>query len=166
MQWALVDTIPWDIFPIPESQSILHEIRRQWLEKQDVAHLLNLLRPHWYTKKFRNGTPPEDLNDPVLEKVLIDRLREFSAEEWRKHHVLEAIQSGLFSFLKEWNSGSDVHVPEKLLMAFLPSQLVIFGSPRHHWVNQVSKDLKPKLLDQGHPVIFGYRGWQKVGRCL
>lgn len=149
VQWALVDTIPWDIFPIPESQSILHEIRRQWLKKKDLAHLLDLLKSQWYVEKFRNSTPPKDLDDPVLEKVLIDHLRELSTEEWRKHHILEAIQSGLFLFLKEWNCESDIHFPEKLLMAFLPSQLVIFGSPRHHWVNRVSKDLKPKLFEWG-----------------
>ena len=147
VQWALIDDIAWPNGQAPQSQSQLDEIRTQWLEQQDLPHLLACLPADWYKGFLRDSKPSSDLTDPVLEGVVLGGLRSPSPEEWRLRKIRDVLQVGRYSFLSKWNWMADGQVPKVLLRTFSAEQLATLGPPRRQWLTSVTEDSKPKIVE-------------------
>lgn len=147
VQWALADDIVWPNGQIPQSQFELDAIRTQWLEQQDLPHILACLPASWYKGFSKDGKPASDLSDPMLEGELRSHLQLLSPEEWRVRKIGDALQGGRYSFLSEWDWMAYEHVPVILLRSFSAEQLATLGPPSYQWLISAPEDSEPELVE-------------------
>ena len=107
VRWARVCELQWDDSGPPHDQASLDARRKAALAKLPLETLWRLLRADWYTHQW-NGAAPDDLTDPVLSSIWLDRtastnLRDLAALTSPKPKWLQSANPKQRQHLMKWH---------------------------------------------------------------
>lgn len=131
--WSPIRERDWSEFGEPESQHVLDLLRLEIFDNARSKQIESTLAANWYGKQW-HGSPPADLDDPILKKVLLDALAALSPEDLQALSPATLGDQNPYAFLLSLDPGSDTFDVSTLLDNFSPDQLVAFDAPDVAWM--------------------------------
>lgn len=102
VQWCLVRDIRWADGSPPGDQDALDELRFAWLESQTIDRLLSVLAANWYERQWKEHTRPRNLDDEVLRRVLLKRLKGVPANALVELRLPPRFRASPYTFVDHW----------------------------------------------------------------
>lgn len=146
VRWARLSDMDWSANPPPESQAQLDEFRRLALRNMPLDWLRQMIAADWYVQRWR-GNAPADLVDNVLAEVLLDRAAELDPAQLGAARIGDVLRRSRYAFAAKLDTADPHCDVARLLTAFSPGQLAVFGVPDKGWLGNVSTAQKPILLE-------------------
>lgn len=156
--WAPADLAESSLGGAPTNQASLDALRRRALDELPRDVLWELLEASWYANAWKGGAaPPPDLDDPVLEQVVVERLAGLSSGDLEADQIRSRLATSRYRFAARLAPGSGVCDFARLLDLFDLQQLAVLGAPEAAWmrVGGLSAETRAGLLE-----------WHLISRAL
>ena len=101
--WAPLLDWDWAKYGLPDNQEALDLIRFKVLQELHPAQLDDVVAAKWYRDKW-NGTPPQDLSDPILKKAWMERIAPLSPDALEALDLPTRLSDSPFAFTKQFQS--------------------------------------------------------------
>jgi len=156
-RWELID-----YFNIPENlkvnnQNSYDEYRIKCLNELSLSDILIIITGNWFEEykskskernKFKNLGEIKDLEDKILEKVFLDKLKNLETGDWGNLPIFDVVSTSPYQFCKLWDIKEDKRHPEQLIKIFSTEYLSQIGTPKYTWFGLCTDvDTESKLFE-------------------
>lgn len=156
--WAPAEAVATTPGGLSTGQATLDAERRKLLDKLSLDAMWALLEASWYAKGWRGSAPvPTDLEDPVLESVLVERLAAMSSMDLEAHQVSKRLSKARYRFAARMSPDNPACAFTRLLELFEPPQLAVLGAPDVSWIRmgKLAPAARSRLME-----------WHLISRAL